>query len=304
MRILQSSWQDEHGVKLHMQTWEPDSRPKAVVMLLHGLGEHIVRYAAVAAALARARFVVAGFDLRGHGRSGGRRGHTSSYAALLEDIDALLARVRSDYPRSPIFFYGHSLGGALAINYVLRRSPRIKGVIATAPWLRAVVQAPPWKVVVARVVEPILPIYTQKWRQGPTDLSRDPEVMSAAQHDPLMHDFITARMYRVATEAGEYALEHAAEFPLPLLLMHGTEDKLTSWQASRVFAQHAGRRCTFRLWEGWYHELHNEAGKATIVRTMVNWMNRRLKPASSSRASSGQIRRGMRKSRPLRRDRS
>jgi alpha-beta hydrolase superfamily lysophospholipase len=304
VRILQSSWQDGSGVKLHMQTWEPDSRPKAVVLLLHGLGEHIVRYADVAEALVRARFVVTGFDLRGHGRSGGRRGHTSSYAVLLDDIDALLARVRSDYPRSPIFLYGHSLGGALAINYVLRRSPTIKGVIATAPWLRAVVQAPAWKVLVARVVEPILPIYTQKWRQGPTDLSRDAAVMTAAQHDPLMHDFITARMYRGATEAGEYALEHAAEFPLPLLLMHGTEDKLTSWQASSEFAQRVGRRCTFRLWEGWYHELHNEQGKATIVRTMVSWMNRRLRPASSSRVSSGQMRRGMRKSRSLRRDRS
>lgn len=170
MKILQSSWQDKNGVKFHLQAWEPDAKSKAVVVLLHGLGEHIARYSVVAEVLVKAGFAVMGFDLRGHGRSGGRRGHTPSYEALLDDIDILLSRVADRYPRRPVFLYGHSLGGALAINYVLRRSPRIQGVIATAPWLRAVVEAPPLKAMLARMLEPILPTYTESWAQEPAAL--------------------------------------------------------------------------------------------------------------------------------------
>ena len=299
MKIVQSSWQDKNGVKFHLQAWEPDAKSKAVVVLLHGLGEHIARYSVVSEALVKAGFDVMGFDLRGHGRSGGRRGHTPNYEALLDDIDILLNRVTDRYPRRPVFLYGHSLGGTLAINYVLRRSPRIQGVIATAPWLRAVAEAPPLKAMLARMLELILPTYTESWAQEPAALSRDPAVASAFERDPLVHNLITARMYRACTQEGLWALEHAAEFPLPLLLMHGTEDRLTSWEASQEFAHRLGKRVTWWLWDGWYHELHNEPQRARMLRTMVNWMNRRLENQRKPSASAGQMRQGMRKSWPI-----
>ncbi|MFH1185758.1 MAG: alpha/beta hydrolase [Chloroflexota bacterium] len=299
MKILQSSWQDKEGITFHAQSWEPDARPTAVVALLHGLGEHIARYAVFAEALVKAGYAVIGFDLRGHGRSGGRRGHTPSYEALLDDIDTLLVRVKGRYPRQPVFLYGHSLGGALAINYVLRRAPRIQGVIATAPWLRTVIEAPPLKAALARILEPILPTYTERWAQEPTELSQDPAVASAFARDPLRHNLISARMYRACTQAGEWALEHAAEFRLPLLLMHGTADSLTSWEASQEFARRLGRKVTWRLWDGWYHELHNEPERRRVVQTIIAWMNRKLENRRSARPPAGQMRPGMRKSRPI-----
>lgn len=299
MKILQSSWQDRNGITLHLQGWEPDARPRAVVALIHGLGEHIARYSAFAEALAKAEYAVMGFDLRGHGRSGGRRGHTPSYEALLDDIDSLLGRVRDRYPRRPVFLYGHSLGGALAINYVLRRAPNIQGAIVTAPWLRTLVGAPPLKAALARILEPILPTYTETWAQEPAELSRDSTVASAFERDPLRHNLISARMYRACTQAGEWALEHAAEFRLPLLLMHGTADRLTSWEASQEFARRLGSRVTWRLWEGWYHELHNEPERRRVLQTIIAWMNRRLENPRSARPPAGQKRPGMRKSRPI-----
>jgi alpha-beta hydrolase superfamily lysophospholipase len=294
LRIFQSSWQDRNGIKLHLQAWEPDGRPKAVVGLLHGLGEHIARYAAMAQALVKANYAVVGFDLRGHGRSGGRRGHTPSFEALLDEIDDLRDRIKERHPGRPVFLYGHSLGGELALVYALKRKPKIRGVIATGPWLRAVVPAPPLKVAVARALNPILPIYTERWAQLAEDLSRDPGVRSEFEHDPLVHNLITARMYLESRDAGLWAIEHAAEFPLPLLLMHGTADKLTSWEASGEFARRLGKRCTWKSWEGWYHELHNEPAASKVNQTAMRWMDRQL-------AAAGQMRPGMRKSRSLRR---
>lgn len=299
MNVLQSSWQDKFGIKLHLQAWEPDAKPKAVIGVLHGMGEHIARYASIAQALVASEFAVVGFDLRGHGRSGGKRGHTPSYETLLDDLDALLERIADRYPRRPVFLYGHSLGGALAINYVMRRSCKLSGVIATSPWLVTVVQAPPLKVALARMLDPILPTYTERWTFEPRSLARDPEVGDAYERDPLVHDLITARMYLTVTEAGRWALEHAADFPLPLLLMHGTEDRLTSWEASREFARRLGKKVTWRSWEGWYHELHNEPERRRIVRLMTTWINGRLENTRSPRSSAGQMRPRMRKSRPI-----
>ena len=105
MKIWQSSWLDAKGTKFHAQAWEPDEKPRAAVALVHGLGEHVARYAPMGDAFAKAGFALIGFDLRGHGRSGGSRGHTPSYEALMDDVGALLDRTASRYRRLPVFLY-------------------------------------------------------------------------------------------------------------------------------------------------------------------------------------------------------
>ena len=299
MKILLSSRQGTNGITFHLQAWEPDTKPRAVVALVHGMGEHVARHSRLGEALVKAQFAVMGFDLRGHGRSGGPRGHAPNYDALMNDIDALLDWVRSRHPRSPVFLYGHSLGGALVLNYVLRRSPALRGIIATSPWLRAAIKPSALQLMFARAVDPILPAYSQKWGLEPSALSKDASVGADFERDPLSHGLISARMYLSCRDAGEWALQHAAEFPLPLLLMHGTADRLTSWEASQEFARRAGPKVTWRRWDGWYHELHNEPARARVLKTIVDWMNRRLENSRSARRPAGQMRRGMRKSRPI-----
>ena len=304
MRIVQSHWQNNAGLLFHTQAWEPDLRPRAVVALVHGLGEHVARYAPISEALVKAGFAVTGFDLRGHGRSGGPRGHTPDYEALMDDIDALLARARDRFPRHPVFLYGHSLGGGIVLNYAMRRAPTLKGVIASSPWLCAAMKPSPLRAMLARILDPVLPAFAQKWGLESASLSHDAEVVGAFDRDPLAHGLISVRMYRVCAQAGNWALEHAGEFPLPLLLMHGTADRITSWEASQEFARRLGRKCTFRLWDGWYHELHNEPGRARVVETMVSWMSRIMARSGISQARAGQKRQGMRKSRPIPRGRA
>src|SRR5512146_2483768 len=125
MKPFESGWQNAEGIEFHVQGWEPDKRAKAVVVLIHGLGEHTGRYAHVGKAFAKAGYALVGFDLRGHGRSGGPRGDIPSYDSLLDDIGDFLAQMQARYARKPVFMYGHSLGGNLAMNFVLRRKAKL-----------------------------------------------------------------------------------------------------------------------------------------------------------------------------------
>ena len=136
METFEWNWKTSDGLQMYSKGWAPKGTPKAVVCLVHGLGEHIGRYEHVAAALTEKGYTLLGFDLRGHGKSAGPRGHTPSYEALMDDIAVFFGQIEARYPGLPRFSYGDSLGGSLVLNYALRRKPALRGVIATGPWLK------------------------------------------------------------------------------------------------------------------------------------------------------------------------
>lgn len=252
--------------------WWPAAAPRGGVALIHGLGEHSGRYPHVAQALNDVGLSVLALDLPGHGQSGGRRGHFPSYEGVLDLIARALERLRADSGASPLFLYGHSLGGNLVVNYALRRPDGLRGAIASGPWLRLAIQPPRWRVALARTVGRLLPGLTQPNGLDPHDLSHDPAVVQAYMDDPLVHDRISAGLFLAAYEAGLWALEHASRLQIPLLLMHGTADRLTSAEASAEFCARAGSLCTLRLWEGLYHEVHNEPQKADVFAAVREWL--------------------------------
>jgi alpha-beta hydrolase superfamily lysophospholipase len=265
------------GLEMFAQSWEPDETPRAVVCLVHGLGEHSGRYAHVGKAVVEAGFVLTGFDVRGHGKSGGPRGHTPSYDALMDDIDLFIHLVADRYPGLPRFLYGHSMGGNFVINFALRCRPELVGVIATGPWLKLAFQPASSKVALGKIMNNILPRFSQASGLDTWALSHDPEVVNAYENDPLVHDKISARLFLNVFESGLWALDHAAEIPLPLLLMHGGADRITSLEASRQFAASAGDKVTLRIWDGLYHEIHNEPEQGEVFTFMIDWMNTQLK---------------------------
>ncbi len=277
MKIIESEWTTAEGVKFHVRGWEPDKAPKAAVILIHGLGEHTGRYEHVGKALAASGYALIGFDLRGHGRSDGPRGDVPDYEALLDDLADFLAQTRARYPKKPVFLYGHSLGGNLGLNFVLRRKPRVEGLIATAPLLEVGFKVPKVRILVARALTRIMPNHTEASGLEQAALSRDPRVVEAYAHDPLVHDRISVRLFDGMYQAGLWAEQHGANFPVPLLLMQGTADRLVSFEATRKFAEGAGKRVTWRAWEGWYHEIHNEEQAAEVFRVMIAWMDGRLR---------------------------
>jgi alpha-beta hydrolase superfamily lysophospholipase len=277
MKTFESGWQSKDGIRFYVLGWEPHAKPRAVVCLVHGHGEHVGRYAHVGEAFANAGYVLAGFDARGHGKSGGPRGHTPSYDALMDDIADFLMQMQTSYPGLPRFLYGHSMGGNEVINFALRRKPDLKGVIATGPWLKLAFEPPALQVTLGRLMNNIAPGFTQKSGLDTAALSHDASVVNAYNSDPLVHDKISARLFMGMYEAGLWALDHAAEFPLPLLIMHGTADRLTLAEASRQFAERGGKNVTWRAWDGLYHEIHNEPEKAEVLKVMIDWMDARLK---------------------------
>jgi len=146
MKHTEFKFKTSDELQLFGQSWQPEDRPRAAICLVHGMGEHSGRYGHVADRLTQAGYSVFAFDLRGHGKSLGPRGHTPSYRTLLNDINSLLNEVDKNFPELPLFLYGHSLGGNLVLNYVLRRQPKFKGVIVTGPWLRLAFEPPRFKI--------------------------------------------------------------------------------------------------------------------------------------------------------------
>ena len=263
-------------LQLFGQSWQPEDRPRAVICLVHGMGEHSGRYGHVADRLTQAGYSVFAFDLRGHGKSEGPRGHTPSYEALMRDIFSLLEIANKQFSQLHSFLYGYSLGGNLVLNYVIRRQPKLKGVIVTGPWLRLAFEPPRLKIILAQITNCIWPSFSQKSGLDTKAISRDPEVVRAYENDPLGHDHVSARMFNGVYQAGQWALEHASEFSLPLLLMHGGDDKLTSVEASREFAGKITKNCTLKIWDGLYHEIHNEPEKEEVFKFLIDWLDKKV----------------------------
>ncbi|HIE57697.1 MAG TPA: alpha/beta hydrolase [Anaerolineales bacterium] len=268
--------QTSDQLALYAKRWQPETPPRAAICLVHGLGEHCERYEHVAAAFNKAGFAMLGFDQRGHGRSPGPRGDTPSHEMMLKDIDRALEAAQASFPDVPLFLYGHSMGGNLVLNHILRHKPPVAGAIATSPWLRVTNPPSALLMAAARLMRRIYPKITQGNGLELEGLSRDPQVIADYQTDPLNHDRISARMAVEFSDAGEWALEHANELSIPLLLVHGSADRLTSPLASQEFAAKAGDLCTFKMWEGCYHETHNEPNKEEVIAFNIAWITERL----------------------------
>ncbi|WP_217591649.1 alpha/beta hydrolase [Cohnella sp. GbtcB17] len=250
--------------------------PSAVVLIVHGMGEHMGRYDHVAQAFTDAGYAALGFDQRGHGRTAGKRGHTPSYEGLLEGVDLLFAEAARRYPEVPVILYGHSMGGNVALNYLLRRKPDVAGAVIGSPWLRLAFAPPQAQVVIGRLIERLYPGFTNKRPMNADHLTTDPAMVERYRTDPLGHGHITARFFFGVQRAGLWAIQHASELGVPILLMHGDDDRVTSIAASRQFAERAGPLCDYREWPGYKHELHNELDREPVLTAMRDWIAERL----------------------------
>ena len=265
---------DASGLPIHTRLWEPEGPALAVIGLVHGLGEHCGRYWRVATRLTEAGYAVSSFDLRGHGHSGGRRGDTR-FAQAFADIDRLLADAADRFPERPRFLYGHSLGGLLVLAYTLDRRPDIAGVVASGPALHTALREQKAKVLLVRMLGPVLPRVGLPSGLDDGLISRDPGVVSAYRADPLVHDRATLGFGLDAIRAADATLAAAARFSVPLLLLHGGADRLTYPTGSRAFAAAVDPGlCTLTVYDGLFHELHNEPERARVLDDVVAWLDR------------------------------
>ena len=249
---------------------------KGVIIITHGMGEHSMRYLEMVDFYTNEGYTVISFDIRGHGLSEGKRGHTPGYDFLMDDIERVYTQVKKDYPSLPIFLFGHSMGGNLVLNFLLRKPNSICGAIVTGAYLKLGFEPPKWKIILAKLSSSIWPTLSQPTELELDALSRNKEVIRKYENDELVHDRITSAFFINVHFAGQYVIDHANEIKTPLLVMHGMEDRLTSPKGSQEFASNAGENVHLKMWDGLYHELHNEPEKQEIFNYEMEWMNKLL----------------------------
>jgi alpha-beta hydrolase superfamily lysophospholipase len=280
MKTFEAKREDKDGTTFFIRGWEPDhGEPKALIALIHGLGEHTARYIHVGRAMTDAGYALVGFDLRGHGKSGGPRGHSSSLDSYMQDIHQFFKFLVQRYPDLPHFLYGHSLGGLLSLSFAIQYSAGLSGVIVTGPALRSSLQEQKAKVAMAKVLGSFLPAMTIQSGLDPTTISRDPEVVQAYINDPLVTYSTSLGLGKAALDAIDLCFARAKEFSVPLLMIHGKEDKLTYPSGSEDFARlvkEAGGEVKLKLLDNLYHEVHNEPERAEVFKLMIEWLDEHL----------------------------
>ncbi|MBL6875905.1 MAG: alpha/beta hydrolase [Chitinophagales bacterium] len=267
--------QDE--TKLFGQYWKNDSA-KAIVAIVHGMGEHSGRYADfVVPQLFAAGYSVIAFDQFGHGLTEGKRGHCPNYEAVLNSVENLLSK-SSEYLGSnlPTFLYGHSMGGNVVSNYLLTKESHVKGAIISSPMYRLAFDPPAWKLIAGKLMRNIYPAFQERTGLDASAISRDRAAVEKYINDPLVHDKITVNFSLPFFEAGEYAIENAKAMKVPALLIHGTKDALTDYKGSEDFAQNAGKEVSLKLYMDGYHELHNEPNKEAVLADVITWLDKQV----------------------------
>ncbi len=267
------NWKSHDGLNLFGQSWQSESENKAVIMIIHGHGDHSTRFDHWAERFVNNGFSVVGIDLRGHGKSGGKKGYIPNYNSFLNDIELLINETEKLFPQKDKILYGHSIGGNLVINYCLKREPKIKAVIASSPWLRLVYKPTKLQLMIADIVKKILPKMTQNTKLPAEFMSRDQIEVEKYINDPLVHDKMSAILYLSVTEHGEIAIEQANEFKIPLLLMHGSGDQITSHKATENFYQKSRDVATLKIWDGLYHEMHHEKEREQVFQYVIDWLS-------------------------------
>ncbi len=273
MKKIEFSWDTSDNIPIYGLEWKPNDEPKGVIALVHGLGEHCNRYQHVAEFYAKAGFATVAYDRRGHGKSGGKRGHTSSFNAFLDEITQLLDEVSERYPNLPVILYGHSMGGNLVLNYLIRKNPSIKLLIATAPWIKLAFEPSKFMVTLGRLSRKIAPGLTQPSGLNVDHISKDKKEVEKYSNDPLVHGKITSATGMDMMDAAQYLVDFSGVLPVPTLLMHAEEDQLTSMKGTEAFSKKAQGDITFKVWENMYHEIHNEVDREKVFQFTLDWIN-------------------------------
>lgn len=262
-----------NGQLLNGLIQSPGENPEGVILLVHGIGEHVRRYNHWAGLFRNENFAFAALDLPGHGKSDGGRGKIKNYSNVYELIDLLLKTASRTFPGVPLYLYGHSMGGGIVLDYTLRFHPKVKGVIATSPWLRLSFEPPKYKVLLADALKTVIPGLVQSSGLKTVHLSHERTVVDVYDRDPLVHGKISVAFFSGATSSAKFALAHASELKVPLLLVHGSDDMICSPEGSREFASKTPL-AELKIWEGGYHELHNEPFREDVFRFILGWIRK------------------------------
>ncbi len=245
----------------------PPAAPRAAVLMLHGWSDHAGRWTHVAEHVRDAGFAAYVLDQRGHGRSGGRRGHLSRFSQLLGDLQAFrrAVRLRSDRPVPQVLF-GHSFGGLVALRYLeTQPGDPLAAAIVSAPALGLAFQPPMWKLLLGRLLEDLWPTLALGTGIDTDHLSRDPAINAAYEADAAVHDLMTAGAWRELQWARRAVVADGDRIDTPLLFLLAGEDRISDAQLARAFADALKTRVQVRWYPEMYHELLNDPQRDQVL---------------------------------------
>lgn len=264
------------GQGLFYRRWRPD-KPKAILVVVHGFGEHSGRYANLVNHLVPQGYTLYISDLRGHGRSPGQRGHIDSWRDYWLDLALFRHSIEMVEPRLPMFLYGHSMGSLIVLDYLSHQTPGLRGAIVSGVLLEPGQPASPLLVWFARLLSHYWPAAPLRLNLNVNALSRDPEVVRAYRSDPLVHNRVSARWGTEVLQTIESVKAHVKDIRDPLLILHGEADNINKVEGARwLFREIPFTDKELHIYPGGYHEPHNDLDKAQVLQDIAEWLERHL----------------------------
>ena len=261
------------GLHLFYRSWIPKDCKK-IFCIIHGLGEHSGRYEHVATFLTQHKIGVFALDLRGHGKSKGKKGHANKIELLINDIEELLKKARSEYLDLPMYLFGHSMGGNLVANFMLQDdSKEVAGFILSTPWLRLQIKPSKWKMIFGGIMARYAPTFTVSNDINIDSISKDKEEVRKYNEDPLVHDRISAGLFKTISKGAEEASIGANKISTSGLVYHGSGDQLISIEGSREFAK-SNSLFEWHEIKNAFHEPHNDLEKEEVLTLILNWLDK------------------------------
>lgn len=281
----------QRSVQLVYAVWQPNT-PRAVAVVVHGYGEHMGRYRHVIDALLAHNYVVYAIDHRGHGESRGPRSNVERFAYFVDDLRLLVDRAQEQHPNLPVVMIAHSLGGLIAFHYAVRFQHELAALVLSGAALTGGDEVPALVKRAASVLARIAPgLPLAPLVAGPESaLSRDPTIQELWDTDPLTYKGrMKARMGHELLRAGALAWNHVGGIRLPVLIMHGSADRIVGVASSRrLYDQIGSDDKTLRIWDDCRHEIFNEIDKDEIIAFMLDWLDRRVVPDAGIATASDQ----------------
>jgi acylglycerol lipase len=266
------------GLGIFVRSWRPPGPARGVVTICHGFNAHSGQYTWVAEQLVGNGLTVYALDLHGRGQSDGERFFLEKVGDYVDDVDAVVSLVSSREQGLPMFLFGHSAGGVVSCLYALDHQAKLSGLICESFAFQ--VPAPDFALAVLKGVSHLVP-HAHVVRLKNEDFSRDPAVVERMNADPLIAHETQPTLTMAELARADERLKR--EFPLitlPLLILHGTQDKVTKPSGSQQFFEAAGSNDkTLKLYEGHYHDLLNDIGKEKVMADIQQWISSRLPAA-------------------------
>ena len=277
MKNTEGKFSGARGMSVYYQYWQPDGEAKALILLVHGAGEHSARYQRLASFFTGHGYAVAALDHPGHGKSEGRYGHVERFEDFLATLEIYQRQVSKDFPGLPQIMIGHSMGGLISVLYLLRHQQTLAGCILSGPAIKTDIEPGFAQLLVIRCLSLLAP-GVGVLQLDANGVSRDPQVVADYVNDPLVnHGKMSARMVAELFGAMHRAQAEAGTITLPLLLLHGAEDAMASAEGSRfLYEQVSSTDKNLEIFPGLYHEIFNEPEQEAIFADMLEWCDQRV----------------------------